>query len=119
MLLELSAAAGLPKERAALSFVFAGPSARPDTAVNPATRSGAGTPEMTIRILSDPFPLPAGGKPGMYGRYGCSEKGAVLAVGEKQVVYAENAGALLQASIPAPDKERRDPKTGILVVEFR
>jgi hypothetical protein len=119
MLLELSEDAGLPKERAALSFIFAGALAQLGTVVNSVIPSEAGTAEMTIRILSDPFPLPASGKPGMYGRYGCSEKGAVLAVGEKQAVYAGNAGSLLRSPIPAPDKERRDLKTGILAVEFR
>jgi hypothetical protein len=74
---------------------------------------------MAVRILSDPFPLPADGKSGRYGRYGCSEKGAALAAGEKRAVYALNAGALLRAPVPAPDKERRDPKTGALVVELR
>jgi hypothetical protein len=116
-LLALSAAAGLPKERAALSFLLAGGAARLED--EPEVRSGAGTAEMTIRILSDPFPLPADGKPGKYGRYGCSEKGAVLAVGEKQTVYGMNPGTLLRAPIPAPDKARRDPKTGALVVEPR
>jgi hypothetical protein len=103
--LEFSTAAGLPKERAALSFIFTGPAARPDTA------------EMTIRILSDPFPLSMGGKPGRYGRYGCSEQGAALICGEKKEVYAVNAGAVLHAPVPAPGSERRDPRTGALAVE--
>jgi hypothetical protein len=88
-------------------------------AVKPAAPSGTGTPEMAVRILSDPFPLPAGGKPGMYGRYGCSEKGAVLASGKKQTVYAMHAGTLLRVSVPEPGKERRDPKTGALTLELR
>lgn len=108
-LLALSAAAGLPKERAALSFLLAGGPAR--------TYPADGTDMMTIRILSDPFPLPSDGKPGRYGRYGCSEKGAVLAAGDKQTVYGMNPGALPQAPVHGPGKERRDPKTGALVVE--
>jgi hypothetical protein len=115
MLTDLSTAAGLPKERAALSFVLAGARA----ADGPAIQSGTGTTEMAIRVLSDPFPLPAGGKPGRYGRYGCSEKGAALVAGEKQAVYALNSGALLQTPIPAPDKERKDSKTGALIIERR
>jgi hypothetical protein len=103
MLLELSAAAGIPKERAALSFILAGP----------AVQEGPGTAEMAVRILSDPFPLP-GGRGGSYGRYGCSERGLTLAVGEKQKIYALGAGALLWAPVSAPDQERRDPKTGAL-----
>jgi hypothetical protein len=109
-LLELSAAAGLPKERAALSFVFAGAAAR--TAGKPALRSG--TAEMAVRILSDPFPLPGGGRGGRYGRYGCSERGAVLAVGEQQKIHALNAGSLIWMPAAAPGRERRDPKTGAL-----
>jgi hypothetical protein len=102
-LLELSVAAGLPKERTAVSFVLAGPP----------SPSGQGAAEMPVRILSDPFPLPADGR---YGRYGCSEKGAVLVVGDKGKV---DAGTVLWTPLPVPGKERRDPKTGALVVEVK
>ncbi|MDR3146436.1 MAG: rRNA methyltransferase [Treponema sp.] len=112
-LLELSVAAGLPKERAALSFVFACGAARS----GPSRQ--AGMTETAVRILSDPFPLPEGGQGGRYGRYGCSERGAVLAAGEKQKIYALNFGALLRTPLPAPDTERRDPKSGAPVVEVR
>ncbi|MFQ3547984.1 MAG: small ribosomal subunit Rsm22 family protein, partial [Termitinemataceae bacterium] len=47
----LSRAAGLPKERATMSFLFAGP-VTPDSHKIPAK-------ELVIRILSDPFPVAA------------------------------------------------------------
>jgi hypothetical protein len=115
-LMEISAAAGLPKERAVLSFILAG---RADRGASSAAGDGSG--EKPVRILSDPFPLP-GGRPGeRYGRYGCSEWGAALAAGEKRKIYALNSGSLLQAAMPAPGLRGRpglrDSKTGAALVE--
>jgi hypothetical protein len=105
---ELSAAAGLPKERAALSFLLAG-GGQQDAATG-----RAGT---AIRVMSDPFPLPpSDGKAGRYGRYGCSEKGAVLVFGEQRAIDGLDAGALFRAPVDEAGKERRDPKTGSLMV---
>jgi hypothetical protein len=105
---DLSAAAGLPKERAALSFLLAGGTRRD---------AGTGQTENAIRILSDPFPLPpAGGKTSGYGRYGCSEKGAVLVFGERRAIDALEAGSLFNAPPDEAGKARRDPKTGSTMV---
>jgi hypothetical protein len=105
---ELSVAAGLPKERAALSFLLAG------GVQQDAVTGQAGT---AIRVLSDPFHLPpADGKAGRYGRYGCSEKGAVLVFGEQRAIDALDAGSLFRAPPGEAGKERRDPKTGSLMV---
>ncbi|MDR1898786.1 MAG: small ribosomal subunit Rsm22 family protein, partial [Treponema sp.] len=62
-LLKLSAAAGIPKERAALSFLLAGPP--PVSApVSPQVPAPPEPPDpakgLPVRILSDPFPLPGG-----------------------------------------------------------
>jgi hypothetical protein len=113
---ELSVAAGLPKERAALSFLLAG-GIKQKTGVQPGKEPRTGSMELVVRILSDPFPLPpADGKSGRYGRYGCSEKGAVLIAGEKQTMDVPGAGELFYSPLPEPGKIRRDPKTGALMV---
>lgn len=112
---ELSAAAGLPKERAALSFLLAGGGQQ--DAVIDVIDAAAGKEGTAIRVLSDPFPLPpAEGKAGRYGRYGCSEKGAVLVFGGQGAIDALEAGALFRAPEGEAAKDRRDPRTGSLMV---
>ncbi|MDR0377077.1 MAG: small ribosomal subunit Rsm22 family protein [Spirochaetaceae bacterium] len=99
-LLRLSASAGLPKERATLSFLFAG-QAEPSEDVSPKGRISA-------RILSDAFPLPDGSK----ARYGCSKKGLVLVRGQGAVIEKLDSGHLCLISFTKP--ERRDSKSGAL-----
>jgi hypothetical protein len=133
-LLKLSAAAGLPKERATLSFLLAGPAADPGAgeaaaaaggnntrtgkftaagnnthADNPAASANGnnthtGNPAVPVRIISDPFPLP----PDRYGRYGCSEKGLILVTGGKGDMEKQESGTLLTLKL----SRRRDPKSG-------
>jgi hypothetical protein len=127
----LSEAAGLPKERAALSFLLAGPAgAVPEAAVKlseapakktapvpeaPAVRAvspEAGEAEkLTLRIISDQFPLSEGKA---WGRYGCSSRGLVLVSGKKQETEGLESGALLSLAVRGP--ERRDGKSGALVL---
>lgn len=109
-LLALSAKAGIPKERAVISFVYA----RSETACKPKTCGGL------LRIASDIIRLPAaepGQKPRI-GHYACSEQGLVLALSKGghrvysgDLVEIENAGK--PKSGPA-----RDAKTGALIVEI-
>jgi hypothetical protein len=131
----LSALAGLPKERAAFSFLTAaaGPAGEPAGLSRPAALS----PErIRVRMISAPFPLgelfgackkgarkknaptrnaPAGNDE-TWGRYACSEQGLVLAAGSRE--EAERAG---------PEKgpkgvfltKLKDPKTGIPVAALR
>ncbi|MDR2101505.1 MAG: rRNA methyltransferase [Treponema sp.] len=113
----LSLAAGIPKERAVLSFLLTGPRTKaPDRAKPP---EGAPLP---VRILSDPFPLPApreGPKPpagAVFGRYGCSARGLVLVRGSREDMEQSAAGDLLE--VPLPGTENRDPKSGALVVGY-
>jgi hypothetical protein len=115
---ELSAAAGLPKERVDLSFLFAGGVKRKiGVQAGANAGSGAGSERTAVRVLSDPFSLQLiDGKGGRYGRYGCSGKGAVLLTGEKRGIDALGAGTLLSLPLPEPGKERRDPKTGALAL---
>ena len=132
-LLKLSAAAGLPKERASLSFLLTGakdpePFAPGSSAADAGDRPvdcdsaaaklrKAGTtkgplPRMPVRILSDPFPLPGGRS----GSYGCSERGLVLVMSAAgNNAETPRPGALPIA--PAETPERRDPKSGALVIE--
>ena len=69
----LSSAAGLSKERAALSFLHIGP-------------QGAGSPRVyetpRVRVISDAFPL----SNQQYGRYACSERALVLLSGDRAAV---------------------------------
>jgi hypothetical protein len=97
-LLQLSDAAGIPKERATMSFLMAGQPADP--------------PEGFItRVISDAFPVGA-----LYGRYACSARGLVLLTGNRAALEQRPCGALLRLD---PPDERvplpRDPKSHALV----
>jgi hypothetical protein len=112
---QLSAAAGIPKERAVLSFLFAGTrKSSSAAALDRKTNSRARTPQahadgFPARIISDSFSLPQG----QFGRYGCSEQGPVLITGKKLEVEKLSSGKLITAAPVKP--ERRDPKSGALV----
>jgi hypothetical protein len=95
----LSAAAGLPKDRAALSFLLAGPAA--GEGIRPA---GPGFP---VRIISDPFPVGQGA----WGRYGCAEGGMVLVRGGGGRIKSLSSGFL----VDAVSTGGRDPKSGALL----
>ena len=120
-LLALSAKAGIPKERAVISFVYA----RAETGSKPKTgaaREPVASPRSggLLRIASDIIRVPAaepGQKPRI-GHYACSEQGLVLALSKGghrvysgDLVEIENAGK--PKSGPA-----RDAKTGALIVEI-
>jgi hypothetical protein len=102
-LLDLSAQAGIPKERAVLSFLLA-------------TDSGSGEKKgnlLELRIVSDPIWLP-GNRTGFYA---CSDLGLVLAVnaGGKPIA----SGDLLTVSRPEhPGNLGKDPKTGAVELEL-
>jgi ribosomal protein RSM22 (predicted rRNA methylase) len=101
----LSAAAGIPKERAVLSFLLAGPAAFPVSTPPQSTAQSSGG-ETLVRVISDAFPLPDK----RFGRYGCSERGLVLVAGEKKSLEDMPSGALIKAAFTG-DKGR-DPKSG-------
>jgi ribosomal protein RSM22 (predicted rRNA methylase) len=96
----LSHAAGLPKERAVLSFLFANQTgqAQSDTA-------------NILRIISDAFPLPHN----RFGRYCCSAQGLTLLVGKKNAVDKIPGGSLINDVIM---KNGKDPKSGALIAEL-
>jgi len=98
----LSRAAGLPKERAVLSFLFS-------TKENCRSENGLelhGEGQL-LRIISDAFPLPYG----RFGRYCCSGRGLALLAGEKNTIEKNTCGSLANAVI----KEERDTKSGALI----
>jgi hypothetical protein len=109
----LSAAAGIPKERATLSFLLVEkkPPLIRAAAVKSALLQPAAAPAF-LRIISDPFPLPAGGAE-LYGRYGCGERGLVLVKGCRRKIESLGSGALARVKLGAG----RDPKSGALVGE--
>ncbi|MDR1398375.1 MAG: rRNA methyltransferase [Treponema sp.] len=101
-LLRLSDAAGIPKERATMSFLMTG---KPEH-----TSEGFMT-----RVISDAFPV---GAP-LYGRYACSARGLVLLTGIRTALEQLPSGALL--CLDPPDERvplARDPKSHALVVKI-
>ena len=130
----LSAAAGIPKDRAVLSFLFSGwqqtvsrnqqprpegrdikplitnKSADKDRAAHQNLHHTKPGKDLSVRIISDAFPLPER----KYGRYGCSEQGLILAVGRKAAVEACASGSLIKMAVNP--NEERDPKSGALVL---
>jgi hypothetical protein len=95
----LSRSAGLPKERAVLSFLLAVPS----EPVRPSASE--------IRIISDAFPLP----PDQFGRYSCSPQGLVLLTGRRIAIANTASGALVNAVLKNGEK---DSKSGALLAEL-
>ena len=101
-LLQLSDAAGIPKERATMSFLMAG---KPDDM----------SEGFITRVISDAFPV---GAP-LYGRYACSARGLVLLTGSRAALEQRPSGALLR--LDPPDERAplpRDPKSRALVVKI-
>jgi hypothetical protein len=114
-LLKLSAAAGIPKERAALSFLYSGPALSAGDAAGNGKAPGT-APALPVRIISDPFPVHDHGKDrGAFGRYGCCEKGLTLIRGRRTRMERYESGTL--AAFRVSGAEPRDPKSGALVIE--
>ncbi len=106
---KLSEEAGLAKDRAALSLLFAvkGDAAAPDTKKT-----------LPVRIVSDLIFLNED-RPRGAGRYGCSALGLILAGGAGKAGYAAGmlkSGDLIE--VPLPDSNApRDGKTGAVIVQ--
>jgi hypothetical protein len=110
---KLSAQAGLPKERAVLSFLLARLGGQGQSVQ--ACQTGT---DLRLRVISDAFPLPAAAadtRDTLFGRYCCSEQGMVLLTGKKSALEKAAPGALLEAACKG---NRRDPKTGALIAEI-
>jgi len=103
----LSHAAGLPKERAVLSFLYA---SRTECAASQTGQAQSGA-ENKLRVISDAFPLPHN----RFGRYCCSAQGLTLLVGEKNIIDKIPCGSLINDVIM---KTGKDPKSGALIAEL-
>jgi Mitochondrial small ribosomal subunit Rsm22 len=98
----------LPKERTSLAFLLL---TRPKSPIKirptPVTKPGEGV----ALVVSEPFDLPDQKR----GRYGCSEKGMVLLEGKPgDGVEGPHPGERLV--VRWPDQERRDLKSGALIL---
>ena len=131
---KLSAAAGLPKERAVLSFILAGPVSKENQSsqaakIGPPPFRSAKSGPLKIRIISDSFPIQDSIKktsqkekgtgkilhaPLSWGRYGCSKKGLVLVKGSREKIDASPSGSLEELALM--DGET-DGKSGALVAK--
>lgn len=116
-LLALSEKAGLPKDRAALSFVFASSSPAHQSSSKPAGGKTAGksardASRQHIRICSDPIVLPHG----KTGRYACAHWGLTLVTGHR--IKDALSGDLLYADLSAQDIQALpvDRKSGAKIV---
>ncbi|MHB9292653.1 hypothetical protein Holit_01755 [Hollandina sp. SP2] len=109
----LSSAARLPKQRATLSFLLTGHAGKEPEVPQQEEKM------LPVRILSDRFPVPyqsrmkEGGEK-RYGRYGCSPQGLVLVI-EQEPRKGNKSGELVILTPGSPEK--RDPKTGALMVD--
>ena len=98
----LSAAAGIPKERAVLSFLYA---VSGQISRNKYTEA--------VRVISDAFPV-ADGK---FGRYGCSGQGLILVTGKRAEMETCDSGALINAVVQKNGE--RDSKSGALLASIK
>jgi ribosomal protein RSM22 (predicted rRNA methylase) len=99
---KLSNAAGISKERAVMSFLFARNSSQIET-----QKKSRNSTE--VRVISDMFPVGA-----LYGRYACSALGPVLATGSKAKMETIDSGSLIMVNINGG----RDQKSGALIGEL-
>ena len=96
----LSAAAHIPKERAVLSFILAGPASIKRPELN-----------AKVRIISDSFPASEQGQ-NIWGRYCCSNRGLVLVTGSRKEIDCLHPGSLEELRLV--DNEI-DAKSGALL----
>ena len=103
----LSAASGIPKERAVLSFLLAG---SPNKVINRKDK-------LKIRVISDSFPLTEeiSKEKNAAGRYGCSERGMVLVAGSRSRLDRAASGSLEELPLV---QGKTDRKSGALIVNY-
>ena len=103
-LVDLGNRVRLPKDRASLAFLLLVRGDDPPVRV-----AGADGGPDRVRVMSEPFDLPSWRR----GRYGCAERGLVL-LEDDRGGRGPAPGSLL--TVTWPDRPRRDPKSGALVV---
>jgi len=104
---KLSAAAGIPKERAVLSFLLAGPKSVGEELSQRHRGAENAEKRVKVRIISDAFSVQDG-----WGRYGCSERGLVLVSGSRKSLESSASGSLEKLPIM---KGLKDEKSGALI----
>ena len=131
-LLKLSASAGIPKDRASLSFVFASSVTEKRASATSAEKSvdlsSRGTEKpvkevgsaggLKVRVVSDSIRLGKTGEAqGSSGRYACSEAGLALVVAPEK---AFSSGDMFETAITLEKAKKlpRDRKTGALKIEL-
>ena len=110
---KLSAAARLPKERAVLSYIFAGsaPLAGKTSSEQVLQKKpGQKTASEKTRVISDPFPVGQ-----QWGRYGCAEPGLILITGSKRDIEATPSWTLEELPLKSGVK---DAKSGAIIAEI-
>ncbi len=106
-LLALSAKAGLPKEGASLSFLFASKSPLE-------AHSATGDQGMAFRVASDSFALPQG----FVGRYACCALGYALLRAPSGSAPASQISSGDLVLCKNPPQQLRDPKTRAIVFDL-
>ena len=99
----LSMAAGLPKERATLSYLYS--AGKPQ---NPENHKDV---SLSLRVISDAFPLPNN----RCGRYCCSPLGLILLADEKNAIEKISNGSIITNVII---KRLKDTKSGAWIAEL-
>ena len=114
-LMKLSAAAGIPKDRASLSFVFSSSSVSGEVGKDSATASSAPHTNdgIKLRVVSDSIKL--GDR--SFGRYSCSKAGLTLLVAPEK---AFSSGDMLETMITSEQAKKlpRDKKSGAVKIEL-
>lgn len=105
---KLSVSVGLPKERAALSFVLM---ARADAGGGFRGADSSIGGRLRVRVASDPIRLP-GGRTGFYG---CSRLGLALLASRRKDFFLASGEVV---EVEAPARSVTDAKSGALLVEL-
>ncbi len=111
-LLKLSKDAGLPKERAVISFVFAKKIKDADNKYTADEKQTALNGEFTLRIASDAIRIPKG-----FGYYACTPKGLALVVNGsgKKIESGDKIRLSLQKNMESLGKDKKSGAFEILV----
>jgi len=109
ILQKLSLDAKIPKERAVLSFIFAGSVSQEKQlagARKERSKEHSKTPEK-IRVVSDSFPLGSGRSASSWGRYGCCGQGLVLVTGDRHILETSPSGAMEELPLASDQKDAK------------
>ncbi|MDR0721042.1 MAG: rRNA methyltransferase [Treponema sp.] len=110
---KLSEAAGIPKERAVLSFLMAAKTEAGQAKLASPNAKVLEQPRGLIkaRVISDAFPV---GNDRLWGHYCCCEKGLILATGQKPEAFAFASGNLAEFTVG----KEKDKVSGALLAQI-